>query len=106
MTKFDQALNEGRFIVSFCENCQKFVWPPSSYCNICQEITLWKEPNKNGRVLEFSKQKEDYFCLIEINNEIRILGGLETSKPPKIGQNVELYKCSYDEKPKFVFKPV
>ena len=104
MTKFDEALAQGKFVVSFCKNCQKFVWPPSSQCNICHSTTIWDQPSKNGKILEFSKKENYYFCLIETNDNIRILGSLETSITPKVGQTVKLDKCSYDKKPKFLFK--
>ena len=104
MMKFDEELSKGRFVVSFCKKCQKFVWPPSSQCNICHSITSWDESSKNGKIVEFSKKDDCYFCLIETSDKIRVLGSLETTVTPNIGQNVELYKCNYDQKPNFIFK--
>ena len=54
--------------------------------------------------MEFSKKDNFYFCLIETSDKIRVLGSLESIVTPSIGQNVELYKCNYDQKPKFIFK--
>ena len=106
MTKFDDELSHGRFILSFCSDCQKFVWPPASYCNICHNATLWKNTSKHGKILEFSKKEHDYFCLIETDDDIRVLGCVKSLNEPKLGQSVELEECSFDKKPKFLFKLV
>ena len=106
MTKFDEELAQGKFVVSFCKNCQKFVWPPSSQCNVCHNITIWKESSKSGKILEFSKKEDCYFCLIETFDSIRVLGSIESSIMPKIGQSVILSKYTYDQNPKFIFKLV
>ena len=106
MTKFDEELAQGKFVVSFCKNCQKFVWPPSSQCSVCHNITLWKESSRNGKILEFSKKENCYFCLIETFDSIRVLGSIESSMIPKIDQRVVLTKYSYDQNPKFIFKLV
>ena len=29
MTKFDDELTNGNFIISYCNKCHRFVWPPS-----------------------------------------------------------------------------
>ena len=104
MTKFDEALSEGRLVISFCKKCQKFVWPPSSQCNVCYNMTSWEESSKIGKIVELSKKEDCYFGLIETNDKIRMLGSLESNITPNVGQSVELYKCSYDQKPKFIFK--
>ena len=67
-------------------------------------MTSWEESSKIGRIIEFSKKEGCYFCLIETNDKIRVLGSLEATIAPNIGQSVELYECSYDQKPKFIFK--
>jgi len=106
MIKFDEKLLNDKFIVSFCQNCQKFVWPPSSQCSVCHNITVWKESSRNGKILEFSKKGNCYFCLIETFDSIRVLGSIESSMIPKIDQRVVLTKYSYDQNPKFIFKLV
>ena len=56
--------------------------------------------------LEFSKKEHDYFCLIETDDDIRVLGCVKSLNEPKLGQSVELEECSFDKKPKFLFKLV
>ena len=104
MTKFDDELTNGRFIISYCDICHRSVWPPSTHCNICHEITSWKQGNEYGQIIEYSKKENYYFCLIQTNDDIRILGRITSSSEPKIGQNVQLECCSFDKKPIFLFK--
>ena len=44
--------------------------------------------------------------LIETYNDIRVLGCVKSLNEPKLGQSVELEECSFDKKPKFLFKLV
>ncbi len=104
MTKFDDELTNGRFIISYCDRCHRSVWPPSTYCNICHETTSWKQGNEHGQIIEYSKKENYYFCLIQTNDGIRILGRITNSIEPKIGQNVQLEWCGFDKIPTFLFK--
>ena len=79
MTKFDDGLTNGHFVISYCDRCHRFVWPPSTYCDICHKITSWKEGSKHGQIIEYSKEENDYFCLIQTKDDIRILGRITNS---------------------------
>jgi len=104
MTQFEEKLKNGIFVISFCQSCKKPIWPPSNNCDICHNVSTWETASKIGKVIEFSKKDANYFALIETNNQIRILGSIVGNVEPKIGQNVELEKCSFNDSPKFVFK--
>ena len=104
MTKFDDELINGHFVISYCDRCHKFVWPSSTYCDICHKITSWKKGSKHGQIIEYSKKENDYFCLIQTKDYIRILGRITNSNEPKIGQNVQLERCNFDKKPIFLFR--
>ena len=104
MTKFDDELINGHFVISYCDRCHRFVWPPSTYCDICHKITSWKKGSKHGQIIEYSKKENDYFCLIQTKDDIRILGRITNSIEPQIGQNVKLESCNFDKKPIFLFR--
>jgi hypothetical protein len=104
MTKFDDELTKGHFVISYCNNCNRSVWPPSAYCDTCHEITSWKEGKKSGQIIEYSKKDDYYFCLIQTEDSIQILGRITDSTKPEIGQNVQLETCGFDKKPMFLFK--
>lgn len=89
---FESELKKGNFVVSECKHCQKIVWPPSEFCNQCFREVSWKKGSNEGKIIEFSKQNNDYFCLIEIENSIKIIGKLSYGIP-KIGQNIKIEKC-------------
>lgn len=89
---FESELKKGNFVVSECKHCQKIVWPPSEFCNQCLREVSWKKGSNKGKIIEFSKQNKDYFCLVEIENTIKIMGKI-SSGIPNIGQHVKIEKC-------------
>jgi len=89
---FEAELKKGNFVVSECKHCQKIVWPPSEFCNQCFREVTWRKGTNNGKIIEFSKQNNNYFCLIEIENTIKIIGKI-SSGIPNVGQHVKLEKC-------------
>ncbi len=104
MNRFENELNNGDFIVSECINCKQIVWPPSDFCNICHNITKWRNTDNIGIIIEFSKKNDEFFGLIEIEQNLRIMGKIITKKIPKINQKVVLKKCSFNKIPKFIFE--
>ena len=44
-------------------------------------------------MLEFSQKNDDYFCLAEFENNVRIMGALSANSKPEIGQKVKLIKA-------------
>ena len=104
MNRFESELKNGNFIVTECTNCNQIVWPTSDFCNICHNNTHWRNANNTGKIIEFSKKNDEYFGLIEIEKNLRIMGKILTEKTPKINETVELKECSFEEIPKFIFK--
>ena len=102
MTKFE--LKENEFICSACQNCKKLVWPPNDYCNRCFGEVVWRPVTQIGKLIEFSKKGDTIFCIAEFENEIRIMGSLDSVTIPVIGQDLKLVKCSYDGNEEFVFQ--
>ena len=89
---FESELKKGNFIISECVHCQKIVWPPSEFCNQCFEEVSWRKSSHEGKIIECSKQNNDYFCLVEIENIIKIMGKIP-SGIPNVGQHVKIKKC-------------
>lgn len=104
MKKFKEELIDGKFVCSECQKCKKLVWPPNDYCNKCFGETRWRTISCIGKLIEFSKTNETIFCMAEFENEIRIMGSLESNVAPVIGQALKLVKCSYDGNENFVFQ--
>ena len=89
---FETELEKGNFVVSECKQCQKIVWPPSEFCNQCFGDVSWRKGSHKGKIIEFSKQNNDYFCLVEIEDTIKIMGKI-TFGIPDVGQNIKIERC-------------
>ncbi len=88
---FESKLNEGEFFIPECAECKKIVWPPTEFCNHCFGIVTLKKGPFEGTIMEFSRQNEQYFCLVEFEDTIKIIANI--SKTPTIGQKVKISKC-------------
>ena len=92
---FEKELEKGQFCIPECTVCKKLVWPPSEFCDKCDgEISLKKEEFK-GKIIEFSRQNEEYFCMVEFCDSIRIMAKMATC--PKKDQTVKILKCGIDK---------
>ncbi|MBT8251451.1 MAG: hypothetical protein KJO99_01265 [Nitrosopumilus sp.] len=87
---FETELSQGNFYIPECMRCSKIVWPPSEFCNHCFGEIIFKKKIFEGRIIEFSRKNEEYFCLVEFENQIRVMAKMSNS--PKIGQIVKLIK--------------
>jgi uncharacterized OB-fold protein len=88
---FESKLNDGKFCIPECTECKKIVWPPAEFCNHCFGDVSLKEGPFVGKILEFSRQNQQDFCLVEFENKIRIMAKI--SQRPEIGQIVKISKC-------------
>ena len=88
---FELELSQGIFCIPECILCKKIVWPPSEFCNYCFGTVSLKKGDFEGKIVEFSKQNDDYFCLVEFEETIRVIA--KTSKIPKIDQTVRISEC-------------
>ena len=96
---FEAELKKGHFMVPECLKCKDVIWPPSDYCSHCFGKISWRELDGIGTILEFSKNRDVFFCLVEFEKNIRILGALDTrSKPPEINKKVKIENCKMDGK--------
>lgn len=99
MNFFETELKKGIFMIPECLKCNDVVWPPSDYCSHCFGKISWRKSDGVGTILEFSKSKDVFFCLVEFENKIRILGTIENkSNPPEINKKVKIQYCKMDGK--------
>jgi uncharacterized OB-fold protein len=94
--RFESELNQGKFVISECTKCNKIIWPPNEICNSCFGEARWKEGPNQGKILEFSKKDETVFCLVEFGEVVRLIGTLEETMNPEIGQGVKIKHCSIE----------
>ena len=92
---FESRLSKGQFLIPECTKCKKIVWPPMEFCNHCFGIVSLKEGDFEGKIIEFSRQNEQYFCIVEFDNGIRIMANI--SKIPETGQMVKISKCGIND---------
>ena len=88
---FESELSQGKFFIPLCTVCKKVVWPPAEFCNHCFGTISLKKGDFVGKIIEFSKQNEEYFCLVEFENTIRII--CKMTQTPLIDQSVKITKC-------------
>lgn len=78
-------------LVAVCPACDRVSWPPSPHCPHCLVDTVRRSLPKSGRILEYSRVGETYFCMAEFGNGIRIMCALRgTSTEPVVGQSILL----------------
>jgi uncharacterized OB-fold protein len=104
MNKFEEELKNNNLVCSECLKCQKIVWPPSEYCNRCFGNVMWRQISRDAVLLEYSCKNGEYFCLAELEGQIRLVGKILESSRLEIGQKIILEKCDYDGSEKFIFK--
>jgi len=92
---FESALSKGIFSIPECTHCGKVVWPPAEFCSGCFGNVTLKMDEFKGEIIEFSRQNNEYFCLVEFEQNIRIMAKI--LKIPEIGQKVKVSKCGISE---------
>ncbi len=88
---FESELSKGNFYIPKCTKCFKVVWPPSEFCNHCFGDVSLKKKVFEGKIIEFSRQDDEYFCLVEFEKEIRVMAKMLNT--PKTDQRVKISKC-------------
>lgn len=83
-----------KFVVSYCTNCEKTVWPPSEFCNRCFSASVPKAISPIGKLVEFSKKNDQSFGLVEFDGNIRVIARLQESKTLYEGVSARLEKCN------------
>lgn len=91
---FEEELSKGNFIVSKCLKCKLTIWPPNEICSKCFGHAHWEKCSEVGKLIEFSQEGKRIFGLAEFDKQVRIIGIINSSSEPQIGQKVRLEKSS------------
>ena len=102
MSFFEEQLKKGIFDICNCKKCNIVFWPTQNICSKCGEKTSWDESSYKGTIIEFSKKDSEFFGLVEINENIRILGEIISSETPNVGQFVKM-KVGFEDRPVYTF---
>ena len=94
---FESELKKGNFMISECKHCKRITWPTSETCDQCFGNTVWRKSSGKGKIIEFSKKDQTYFCLVEIENSVRVFGQIESGSP-KIGDDVSIAECGLTDR--------
>jgi uncharacterized protein len=89
---FESELKKGNLFISECKECKKIVWPISEFCNTCFKEVVWRKASLEGKIIEFSKQNDMYFGIVEIENTVKVMGKI-ISVTPSVGENVKIDRC-------------
>lgn len=90
--KFNSELTKGNLFISECVDCNQIIWPPSEFCNRCLKKTSWRKCSNHGKIVEFSKQNDTYFGIVEFENSFRIMGTIVIGQPD-VNKTVEILEC-------------
>lgn len=98
---FFDALKEGRFVNSRCQDCGQMFWPPRFICPNCMSDNMqWEDLPKEGTVVAFSVQESGVplgfkppliFAIIELDNGLRLFSRIAGADPKdvEIGKRVQ-----------------
>ncbi|RDJ31041.1 MAG: hypothetical protein DWQ18_04395 [Crenarchaeota archaeon] len=80
------------FMVSECIKCKKINWPSLKFCKNCLSSNTLRKGNNIGRIIEYSKNDQGYFGIVEFEGQIRLICYFNQINNPKINQEVILQK--------------
>jgi len=98
---FESELLQGNFCIPECTVCKRIVWPPVEFCSHCFGLVSLRKGDFQGKIIEFSKQNKEYFCVVEFENIIKVMAKI--LQIPKIGQIVKISKCGILNKNYFFY---
>jgi uncharacterized OB-fold protein len=102
--KFMEYIERGRFVLPYCKNCRKTIWPPADNCRLClNNLSLKDYKNKKGKILEFFLDKftnntaNTIMILVQLDQVI-LIGSLDQDKINAgniEGKKVRMKKCGF-----------
>ena len=93
---FEEELSKGNFMISKCSKCEHVIWPPNEICSKCFGSAEWRKCSDFGKLIEYSIKDDTIFCLAEFDS-VRIMGTINSTKEPEIGQKVKLEKTNIQD---------
>jgi uncharacterized OB-fold protein len=107
--KFIEYIGKGRFVLPYCKECRKTIWPPTDNCRVClNNLSLKNYKNKQGKILEFFLDKynnnnnnENIIMILVKLDEVILIGSLHqdnTNRENIEGKKVRIKKCGFIDK--------
>ncbi len=88
---FEERLGSGEFLIPKCSQCERIVWPPSEYCSSCFGKVGLERLDFEARIVEFSRENDKYFCIVEIERSFKIIA--KADRILLAGEIVSISKC-------------
>ena len=85
-----EEYTDEEFIVSECIKCKKINWPSLKFCKNCLNLNSLRKGNSTGKIIEYSKNEQGYFGIVEFEGQIRMICNLNQITNPRINQEVIL----------------
>jgi uncharacterized OB-fold protein len=93
---YQRQLDEGRFMLQHCSDCQRHVFYPRELCSHCGSLSLqWVVPSGTGAVHAVTTVRRkseaggDYnVSLIDLDEGVRMMSRVESASPVHIGDRV------------------
>lgn len=102
--QYQQALQDGRFMLQHCEDCASTRFPPGLVCRMCGSPRLaWRTAAGSGTVYSLTTVRDragDYnVALVELEGGARMMSRIEDVSPDsvRIGQQVKARITAGDE---------
>lgn len=114
---FWEALGDGRFVTTRCEDCGDVTFPPKVICPNCFSSRLsWQTLSGRGTLYShtrvwaapgvFSSEVPYTLCIVDLDEGLRVASRLlHDSEPPAPGSPVSLVFVHYEDITLFYFEP-
>jgi uncharacterized protein len=98
-----EKIKEGIFLSTYCNQCKRYIWPPSNNCKECFGTTKLKDVDNNGILLEISYSHIDdqkgYFGIGDFSG-LRIIGKVDSNI--EIGEPISISKVRANKDNKII----
>ena len=104
--RYQAELNQGRFMIQRCNDCDKHVFFPREVCPHCGGISLaWLEPKGTGTVYSVTTVRRkpeaggDYnVSLVDLDEGVRMMSRVDGVAPPEVNIGMRVKAKVIDRK--------
>ena len=104
------AAKDGRLVLPYCEDCDKYHWPLRALCPHCHKEPAWREARGTGTIASYSvvvravnpELKDDapyVIAFVDLDEGVRLFTNIVDAKPEEVrcGQRVQCrFEASMD----------
>ncbi|WP_075801127.1 Zn-ribbon domain-containing OB-fold protein [Roseomonas gilardii] len=113
---FWNGLAEGRFQSTYCEDCDRFTFPPKAICPHCwSRRIIWRELSGRGRLYAstvihaapaaFQGDAPYSIAIVDLEEGVRLATRLLDKETIELDQPVKLVALCYEDGPLFAARP-